>query len=503
MKIQMICWLFSLLLLPLSLSAQELDAANSYWYRDSLEKHKALEFKYRPHRCINRNGKYGWAVKNHKMLIPCRFEYLSPRFSPLMPAAQGSRHGALNASGVVMVPFQYEHINGSIDGRRAYAKNARTGLWSAWDAEGRQIIPEEYESLSDYQDTLIRGYHPASQEFRLLDHTGRLRFAIQYKGLMEMSPGRYMVSQDYPDGRRVGILDEQYRVVMPLDFLQVFWVRHDWAYVQAANKQTGLYHFENQIFTPTNYYSIGAPFDCPLLTVYTDEPIDAGKAGLMDSTFRFVVPPVFKKITAGADAQFYLLQTTSNRYGACDCTGRIVMDTVYNAISRTYQPLAEEQGNPAPDLPFYIFQKDDTSGPCLFHTRRGIVAASGEYDHFTPLSDSIWWACRDNECRLMGFRGPVIDRSYKGRWFVQHGFLWAQPVAGDPFEVFLLNGAALPGRYRDVKAFHQLEEKYWPEAIRCEETEGYGVWVAFARSDPDGALVLIDITGKVKVLSKN
>ncbi len=102
-----------------------------------------------------KHGKVVLAADGYTVVIPYQFDNpLSIRFDDngLAVVLKDKKWGVINATGKVIVPYQYDLINGYqfADGIAAVIEN---GKWGYIDKTGKLVIPCQYDSVSDFEKT--------------------------------------------------------------------------------------------------------------------------------------------------------------------------------------------------------------------------------------------------------------------------------------------------------------------------------------------------------------
>ncbi len=519
-------------------------------YKDSLERHKSIAMQYRPHACKNRHGKFGWVGKMHQTIIPFEYDQLPQTLRSLNAVYKNGNAGAIDPSGRVVVPFNYGAVNISMDGKRAYTHARTANAWGAWNAEGKQILPEKYQNLSDYivgrKDSLIKAYDRQTNKFMLFDHQGKMVYSNDYEYYQEMAPGRFLASKRGNEGYVNGVLDSDGKVLAPIEFKEISWVSDDYAAIQNSNGERGLFKFSTQKFTAYPY-SLSKPDANGNFVISAGQHWGDGKLGLVNANFESVYPNKFQTIHQMGQSKSYLLSTPSGLSGIGDAQGKILLDTMYKSITQSYialdntKPINLGTKENIHDLPFYLFGEIATTYPSpnagLWHEQKGKVCDPKTYQLIYPVSDQNYVGCNQGDCALRSLDGKLLSKKYIKFELYESRFLIGQVAVDQGFEMFNTAGqvlSSLPSlpeslgnnfsavkapkgyalfdsalkqisdfKYSEIKPLDQLDSRFWKEAATNEATKGFSNWVAFAKEGPQGTILLLDSTGKAYKVSAN
>lgn len=102
--------------------------------------------------CINRLGKWGIIdVSNNKEIVKCKYDYISSQESPWFSYAS---IGWYNSDYARNLRFRFNSKGKRID----YSDDPKDGKWGYLDIKGKEIIPAQYESATDFKDGYAQVY---------------------------------------------------------------------------------------------------------------------------------------------------------------------------------------------------------------------------------------------------------------------------------------------------------------------------------------------------------
>ncbi|MGB3545440.1 MAG: WG repeat-containing protein, partial [Saprospiraceae bacterium] len=187
--------------------------------------------------------------------------------------------------------------------------------------------PTQQELLSDYPDTLpplpgrAADYDPSQYRWGFADQTGRLLISDAYDEVRAFSQDRAVVRRN----GRWSFIDRRGLQVGKQDYAGA-WTFHDGrARVRDDNDKLGFINRNGDYVIAANWEEAGDFFG-GLAKVGRD-----GLYGLLDTTGKLVVPPVYEKLSATDRPGLFTVQA-NGRTGTIDGTGRVLLPPEFEAL---------------------------------------------------------------------------------------------------------------------------------------------------------------------------
>lgn len=527
-------------------------------YRDSVARHEDFGaiWHYKPHRCQNRYGRYGWVDKYHKVTIPFDYQEFPEVLSDFNPAKKGGKFGAVDAKGKVILPFKYSSLSPYYEQRLVICRDASFKI-SVFDLEGHVIIPaEKLYNIWLFNDSTLAVQDFGKKDVKTYNLQGEHLKTWAYSHILPLPSGRFRAYRDtlvgFDRGTLHGILGPDGQVLVPLEYTGIEWEKGDWARVANHRSKTGgLFQISTQILYPDTYYKL-LPSD-PLgnFTFWEGASWEQARAGLMDAQFKVIFPPVYSDIRFLDEKGHYTLHAgpsnRGDRRGVGNSKGQVVLDTVLVG----FRPMVHERKIGQNDrgqwmiaydtLPFLIYE-DILSGKYgLWHRQAGQLRAAA-FDRFDGVSPTAYIQEKGDTSYLFHIDGrPLAGPYYRiwgGRiddyllvrpnWHDEYTLLdpegrFIRKLEGEPRR--LADGIYVMGRYgnkksgygqvkeyglfdRDLNPItglifdsepHSMDGLNTQQKIRVLDREhpaGYGPWIGYMREGLSQVLVLFDAAGK-------
>jgi hypothetical protein len=527
-------------------------------YRDSVARHEDFGaiWHYKPHRCKNRYGRYGWVDKYHKVVIPFDYQEFPEHLSGFNPAKKGGGFGAVDAKGKVVIPFKYSSLSPYYEQRLVVCRDASYKI-TVFDFEGRVLIPEEkLYNIWLFNDSTLAVQDFSKKDVKIYNLQGKHIKTWPYSHILQFPSGRFRAYRDTLIGfDRVtlhGVLDPDGKVLVPLEYTGIEWEKGDWARVANYKTKTGgLFQISTQTLYPDQYRQVLPPDPLGNFTLWEVNSSGQARAGLMDAQFKVIFPPAYFDVRFLDEKGHYTLHAgpsnRGDRRGVGNAEGQVVMDTVLVG----FKPMVHERKIGQNDrgqwmiaydtLPFLIFE-DILSGKYGLWRRQTGQLRAAVFDRFDGVSPTAYiqekgdtsWLFHIDDRPLAGpyyriWRGRIDDYllvrpnrndeyillDLKGRFI--------RKLEGEPRR--LADGIYAMGRYGNKKSGYGQVKEYGlfdrdlnpitglvfdaePHAmdglntqqkIRVLDREhpaGYGPWVGYMREGLDQTLILLDSTGK-------
>ena len=512
-------------------SAEWLEMRQEKLYKDSVKFHEHPLRRYYPHRCQNSKGAYGWVGKNHQVIIPLIYNLFPENLQPRMIVAIKGKHGVIDAAGKIILPLEYKDIYISRDSQLLYTWKA-ADLQGVRDMNGREILPEKYQGIGEDGDTLLLA-SVKKKGIEIYTRAGKLVGRSEYEFYWRPCKNRIIVHKEFNRRPSAGLLDEHQNILIPPRYSAVFWATENWAFVSDVDNEMGL------IYLPT-----GALTDCGKLLVEAQDENgnfilnkDLAYYGLWDSLLQEIYPISLRRIQPIKGSPYYILKTRKSQFGIGNSNGTLLVDTIYNHIAQAFIMVESPETKSAESkrmLPFWLYNDNDdvytANQTGLWHEKKGIVAPAGSFEKTYPFSNTTYFTCADDACLLRSLEGEILSGPYYDMDILRYRYLLAQTVAGGEWSVLdsvgqvintvpnwpnelekgffavekkLLYALFDPGlspltayNYESLSPFQSLPEKYWPQAVAMDGTNGFSSWVAWGIDRDSGNTVLLDTNGK-------
>lgn len=144
-------------------------------------------------------------------------EAVNPFSEGLAVAMDHDGYQVMNEAGRILTPKAYDYISSYREGRAAFSVAKPQGLssYGYLDASGREAIPAQYLEVDDFQGgkAVVK---VKDKEFHLIGLDGKRLGTYPYEFVGPLSEGLMAFQQEA--GGRYGYLNEQGKVVIPLQF---------------------------------------------------------------------------------------------------------------------------------------------------------------------------------------------------------------------------------------------------------------------------------------------
>lgn len=415
-------------------------------YRDSVYQHQNTDLHYRPHCCRNRYGKYGWVGKHHQVLIPFVYDQFPTLLTDFNLARKGKLHGAVDAQGRELLPFNYSGLTPLYKQERVICANGAYRK-SVLDFKGRVIIPEDsLRTLWLFNDTTLALQFFKTNETKLYNLQGKYIKTWNYKYITELPSGRFSVGKDTLIGTSLlsvsGLLDAAGKQLIPMQYTSIQWEQGDWARVlNHKTKVRGLYRISTQTFYPDQYYSIAPPDPNGNFRFLIGETSGQATVGLMDSSFKTIFPPVYHNIQYLDEKGHYLLGGSlglrGRRCGVGNAAGEMVIDTVLSyfkqlVFDKADQTLSKTGYVEYDTLPFWTYEYAKTDQKGLWHRQLGQLRPP-EYDRIEAVSHTAYVLSKNDTSYLYHADGRLLAGPYYSMRPLSSArrYLLAQKFAGN------------------------------------------------------------------------
>lgn len=142
----------------------------------------------------NIDSKFGFMNTNGYPLIMAQYQQLSPFHEGLAIVQEDKPNGllgAINKSGELVIPFEFESLSEFQNGRSLVEKN---GLYGMIHRNGHFVFLPKFEDLGVFTEGLV--YANESGKYGYFDQSGRLRVPMEFEDAYDFNNGRAKVVKD-------------------------------------------------------------------------------------------------------------------------------------------------------------------------------------------------------------------------------------------------------------------------------------------------------------------
>lgn len=527
-------------------------------FQDSILRHQDFGeiLHYKPHRCKNRYGRYGWVDKYHKVILPFEYEEFPENLTHINQAKKNGKYGAVNEKGKTIIPFKYSsfyHYKKQkliICGTQDYNK-------TVFDEKGKIIIPaQKLHGIWFYSDTTLALQDFDKKDIKTYNLQGKFLKKWPYSFIRQLPEGRVLTSQISYHNLKIietnGLVDTSGKVLLPCEYSRIIWVEGDWARVEVFQpKRTGLLKLSTLTLYPDHFYEMNPPDILGNFTFRDGISWEKSKIGLMDQEFKEIFPAIYQNIKLLDEKGHYILQVGDNYKPPCtgvgNLSGELVMDTIFTAFKPTVKErkLVVDEKNPFhiiyDTLLFLTYEEILTKKKGLWHRKFGRISLP-EYDHIEAVTDSSYIYQIGNAAYFVKTDGKVLSGPYYKIWSNRiYNHLLVQANSDGDYILLDINGikirdlegepkGLITGIYKigrksnkrsgygwlteyglfdkdlnpitgfvyekEPHSFGDLNTKYLIRVLKDEHPHGYGTWIAYMKEGLDESFTLIDENGK-------
>ena len=170
--------------------------------------------------CVKRHGKWGFADKNGRILIPVEYdddfffrktEYYNFEASK---AKKNGKYGVVNRYGQEIIPLIYDKIT-NIGKRYEVKKNGKFGVV---DKNGNTIIPCEYDKVVG----TLGGIVVKNNKYGIVDSIGNVKIPVAYDTILQLRDVFVIRKKN-----KWGVMNKAYKMVIPIKYEEIYTVRED------------------------------------------------------------------------------------------------------------------------------------------------------------------------------------------------------------------------------------------------------------------------------------
>lgn len=264
---------------------------------------------------------YGYADKTGNVVIAPAYDYAVAFSEGKAIVSKGTQVSIIDKTGKVLVENlgpgsgMYRFFNG-LARYRATGGQPKYGFL---DATGKRVIPAIYDVAEDFE--FNRAIVSIDNKCGLIDRSGKFVVEPEYAFMFNLGDGFFQTKDE--EGI-TGVVDTAGKEILPPVFEEVFHLQKNFFSVE-QNMMTGCYHVSGkEIYPPVSWHSIYF-FDGRSEVTGKD-----GKYGIIDTTGRFLLQPLFDSI--GIFFKGYATVVQNGKYGAIDSTFKIVVTPKFTEL---------------------------------------------------------------------------------------------------------------------------------------------------------------------------
>jgi len=248
----------------------------------------------------------------------------------LFPAAVkevgGTRWGYVDERGAWRIPPTYEHATDFPASGPAVVQ--QDGKYGAIDASGRLVVPSEYEWIDEFSEGRATAFDRDGS--RVIDESGRVLTKKAYAFVGKYHEGRALFSELRGDTYLYGYLDRDGNEAIPAAFREAGDFADGKAVVKIAENEFALIGPAGERKATYPFAFVGVPGD-GLLSFRKAED---GKYGYIDESGRTVIEPKYTEANPFREGRAVVNvgENFKNEYGLIDRTGAFVVEPKYNEI---------------------------------------------------------------------------------------------------------------------------------------------------------------------------
>lgn len=325
-------------------------------------------------------------------------------FKDAKPTQQNGKTGLLNTRTIeLLIPFEYDQID-MITDAIPYVIAKQQGNYGVLNAQGKTIIPFEYEQLEFYNISAKDHFEEALSAndfvfkakknglFGFIDIHHKAVLPIQYDKL-----NYYEKGQPFPasKGGKWGIINLQGEIKVPFQYDEMEGINN--AYVVKQKGLKGIISKEGKVLLPSQYTSIDRfrNSDSKSLPYYIIT--DNSKKGVWDAKAQTLcIPPEYDKIADVCQGNFIV--SSNNKYGVLNTKNNPLLLIEYDQLK--------------------FLSLKDSKQPLLamLKGKYGLIdlskkkIAAFQYDDIQSLSGGFYKVCNNGQCKAIDAQGRVITK---------------------------------------------------------------------------------------------
>lgn len=279
-------------------------------------------------RCVTRDGQQGLvkADGNEKVLLASFIGVLSDGAAPFCIGGKWEfSNDGTNRTSWAQFAEAYAIVN---DGPFRNASESRAagnhvishvgGKWGFIDADGKILVPAQYESYQASQDgtCLVR----LDKKWGMIDTTGKVLMPFAYDMVNYISLGGNTMVQTQMNTTQMGCMDTLGNIVVPIQYRKIIHLGNGFIGV-STNGKWGVSRSNGAVITEEKYLEI-SPFTNGYAAVRTGR-----KWGIIDSTGAEITSPVYDAVATFSEGMCGVKQ--SLYWGFVNTSGTLVVPCNY------------------------------------------------------------------------------------------------------------------------------------------------------------------------------
>jgi hypothetical protein len=268
----------------------------------------------------------GWGMVNAAgdTLIPFIYQELKPPKDGLVLAKKDLKYGYLDTLGNIVVPFQFELARPYEEEVAIFGEG---GLWGFVDNNDQWVIRDQFYEVRPFSEGFA-AVMDHNQKWAFINRQGARRTLSQFTATTDFSDGvAWGTTRGYGYWGLYGQQDGRIIQLYPHELLEF----RDFSKGVAAVRKGNLWGYlraDGRLLTPIQYFRID-PFEDGFARVET-----ASGQGMIDTTGREIVPPVFSRVSGLADNGFIpVYQSSGNVKGLYSPEGKELLPPIYQTIT--------------------------------------------------------------------------------------------------------------------------------------------------------------------------
>ncbi len=433
----------------------------------------------------NSVGKWGYASREGKLVIPCLYESVGFFTEGLASVRIDNLGGYINKTGKLIIPCMYDYTYPFQGGKARVKKDKKYGYI---DRMGKMVIPCDYTdiSLSDTLNCVRR-----DGKYGFVDNKGYQVMPCIYEKVENRGEDLFIVTLDGKEG----IIDRKGNLIAPCIYNNISYL-HDGILEVNLNNKIGLINKTGKFIIPCKYKKISyltsrisegmvtlvtedgwGCFDLegrqiiPFISeeaIYFREGLAAitieGKSGYIDRTGKTVIPLIFDTCYAFHQGAAIVIQ--ERKFMLIDKSGQMISSCKYDELDNEFGDIEITEG-------IYMAKQENKFG-LINNTGKTIVNCV--YDSITKCGETLFIVEKDKKYGVIDKYGnKIADCKYTSISDIDKGYLKVE--LDGKFGLFDLNGNEIfPTVFSDIyRRFGDLIETSEYGGYRLFDKSGHPV----------------------------
>ncbi|WP_205508818.1 WG repeat-containing protein [Longitalea arenae] len=279
---------------------------------------------------VKLNSKHGVINTKGQIIIPCIYDEMSTMTIDGMVyyvVNKGGRDGVINAQNETVIPFEYDNLRKSYNSSMhlEISKGGKYGLMNF--VSRKMVIPAIYDRIDVLSNNLVQVRK--GNQYTLFNLSGEQVFSNWYTQLDIYIDGDYALVE--LNGKK-GVISIAEKKIIPLDYDVMTRLRSGYSsskvfFITAKGGKYGIMGNDGKVVLPLQYTMITSTgYDLVTVT-------KANKKGLLSTEGASVLPVEYDEII---DADRYLLVKKAGKWGVVNRSGVFILPVEYDALTRMY-----------------------------------------------------------------------------------------------------------------------------------------------------------------------